>query len=428
MRGLALAFTACAAAAAPAPVFNASAGGLGLTVFDDDSYAVWTLSAAAPWLRSAYTAGARVGGQLYTYPGLPGAVAATRLGAGAAAGSHPRLGPWRGWQINITTPRGGPIVNTFQLFEAPAPAPGAEWRGASPLIVFEQSFPLGLQGTNNSSPGNAPNGFAKSSGTSTAFPALMDGNSSISLLTDWLTWADTFFSAASGIRQPVAAGLASVRGSEGGPLALTSYAQDDTIVLAPFTNLKSTFLGQSSVPDPASLGPVAACGVSNFVAALPPGHSAACAIGYAPGGFNAGMHAWGATMMAAYDTARVEDPSSTQLTYWTGTFAALAWRASNRCTAFSPTARTPPNPLPCPLSQIMVPTMSKFIGHNLSLLCKSVVSHSLSSIRLLSRQFLCVRARHQQQGPSRGHPRRAGRDLQKRHLQRPPDPRKNVHA
>ena len=344
MRGLtlALSLSVCCAAvrssASPIPVFNESAGGLGLTVFDDDSYTVWTLSAAAPWLRSAYTAGARVGGQLYTHPGLPGAAAASRLGAGAAAGSHPRLGPWRGFQINITTPRGGPIVNTFQLFEAPAPLPGAEWRGASPLIVFEQSFPLGLQGTNGSSPSSNADGFAKSSGTSTAFPALMDANSSTSLLTDSLTWANTFFRVSSGVRQPVAAGLASVRGTEGGPLALTSYAQDDTIVLAPFSNLKSTFLGLSGAPDPPTLGPVAACGVSDFVAALPPGHSAACAIGYAPGGFNSGMHAWGATMMAAYGTARMEDPSSTQLTYWTGAWRYLSRRAALYAPSFFPTA------------------------------------------------------------------------------------------
>jgi hypothetical protein len=314
---LALAASAAAARAAPVAVFNDSAGGLGLTVFDDDSYAVWTQSAAAPWLVSAFTAGARVGGQLFTHPGVPGAEAATRLGAGAAAGSHPRLGPWRGWQVNITTPAGGPIVNTFQLFAAPAPAPGAEWRGASPLLVFEPSFPLGLQGVNGSSAGDAPDGFAKSPRTATAFPAFMDGNSSTSRTTDFFTWADTFISGATGSHGPVSAGLAAVRGSEGGPLALSSYAQDDTIVLAPFTNLKSTFLGVPAAPSPQALGPVAACGVSDFVAALPPGHSAACAIGYAPGGFNAGMHAWGATMMAAYGTARMDDPSATQLTYWT---------------------------------------------------------------------------------------------------------------
>ena len=303
-------------AAAPQAVFNESAGGLGLTVFADDSYAVWTLSAAAPWLRSAFTAGVRAGGQLYTYPAVPGAVGATRLGAAPAAGSHARLGPWRGWQVNYTTPRGGPFVNTFQLYPAPPPLPGGEWRGSSPLIVFEQSFPAGLQGVNGSSL-PAVNGFAKSGSPSTLFPVFMDGNSSTSLLTDWLTWADTFFRAASGDHVPVAAGLAAVQGTEGGPLALSSYAQGDTIVLAPFTNLKSTILGKAGAPDPAIFGPVAACGVSSFVQALPPGHATACAIGYAPGGFNAGMHAWGATMLAAHGTQRLPDPASSSLTYWT---------------------------------------------------------------------------------------------------------------
>ncbi len=254
------------AAAAPQAVFNESVGGLGLTVFADDSYSVWTLSAAAPWLRSAFTAGVRAGGQLYTYPAVPGAVGATRLGAGPAAGAHARLGPWRGWQVNYTTPHGGPFVNTFQLFPAPPPLPGGEWRGTSPLIVFEQSFPLGLQGVNGSAlPSGATNGFAKSRSPSTLFPALMDANSSASQLTDWLSWADTFFRAASGVRVPVAAGLAAVQGTEGGPLALSSYAQGDTIVLAPFTNLKSTFLGVAGAPDPATLGPLAALGGSAFV-------------------------------------------------------------------------------------------------------------------------------------------------------------------
>jgi len=319
MRGvLFLSLASACAVSPPGAVFNDSVGGLGLTIFADDSYSVWTLSSSSPWLLSAYTAGARVGGQVYTHPAVPGAMGATRLGAGAVVGSHPQLGPWRGWQINITTPRGGPIVNTFQLFEPPPPIPGAEWRGTSPLLVFEQSFPAGLQGTNNSVPGNGADGFAKSSTPSTAFPALMDGNSSTSMYTDSLTWADTFFRSSGGVRQSVAAGLASVQGSEGGPLVLTSYAQDDTIVLAPFNNFKSTFLGKSGVTDPATLGPVATCGVSSFVASIPAGHIASCAIGYARGGFNAGMHAWGATMMVAYNTTRIYDPSSSQLTYWTG--------------------------------------------------------------------------------------------------------------
>jgi hypothetical protein len=302
------------AAAAPLAVFNASEGGLGLTVFADDSYAVWTLSAAAPWLRSAFTAGVRAGGQLYTYPAVTGAVGATRLGAAPAAGTHARLGPWRGWQVNYTTPRGGPFVNTFQLFPAPPLLPGGEWRGASPLIVFEQSFPAGLQGVNGSSLPTA-DGFAKSPTPSTLFPAFMDGNSSASQQVDWLTWTDTFFRAAAGSRAPAAAGLAAVKGTEGGPLALFSHAQGDTIVLAPFANLKSTVLGVSGAPDPAVAGwPVAACGVSAFVQALPPGHSAACAIGFAPGGLNAGMHAWGATMLAAHGTQRLPDPASAALT------------------------------------------------------------------------------------------------------------------
>ena len=300
-----------------APVFNASAGGLGLTVYDDDSYTVWTLNSTEPWLQSAFTAGVRAGGQWYTHPPVPAALPAVRLGSAAASGTHAQLGPWRGWQINYTTPHGGPFVNTFQLFQAPALLPGGEWRGSSPLLVFEQSFPAGLQGLNGSVPGNAADGFAKSSTPSTAFPAFMDPQSATSRLTNSLTWADTFFRAAGGGHQPVSAGLATVQGSEGGPLALTTYAQDDTIVLAPFSNLKSTFLGKSQVPDPATLGPVAVCGVSAFVTSLPPGHAAACAIGYAHGGLNAGMHAWGATMQVAYSTARMPDPSSTALTYWT---------------------------------------------------------------------------------------------------------------
>lgn len=335
---LLLLLTQAAHAVTPQAVFNASANGLGITVYSDDSYAVWTLSAAAPWLRSAFTAGVRAGGQLYTYPAVPGAVGATRLGAAPAAGAHARLGPWRGWQVNYTTPHGGPIVNTFQLFPAPPPLQGGEWRGTSPLLVFEQSFPNGLQGVNGSSL-PAVDGFAKSASPSTLFPVFMDGNSSTSLLTDYLTWADTFFCAASGDHVPVAAGLAAVQGTEGGPLALSSYAQGDTIVLAPFTNLKSTILGVSGAPDPATLGPVAACGVSSFVEALPPGHAAACAIGYAPGGFNAGMHAWGATMMAAHGTQRLPDPSSSQLTYWTVRVGACA----------PPCSVTTP-PLPHPLT------------------------------------------------------------------------------
>ena len=328
------------AAAALTAVFNASAGGLGLTVYDDDSYAVWTLSAAAPWLRSAFTAGVRAGGQLYTYPAVPGAEGATRLGAGPAAGAHARLGPWRGWQLNYTTPRGGPFVCTFQLFPAPPLLRGEEWRGASPLIVFEQAFPAGLQGVNASALPVA-GGLAKSLSPSTLFPALMDGNSSASLLADWLTWTDTFFRAASGVRAPVAAGLAAVKGTEGGPLALTSHAQGDTIVLAPFTNPKSTILGVAGAPDPAAWGPVAACGVSAFVEALPPGHSAACAIGYAPGGFNAGMHAWGATVLAAHGTQRLFDPASAALTYWT----------DNGCggAPFRPPPHPPSSPSPPPL-------------------------------------------------------------------------------
>ena len=316
---LALLAVFSASANAVTPVFNASVNGLGLTIYDDDSYDVWTLNASAPWLSSAFTAGVRAGGQWYSYPAVPAALGATRLGGGPASGAHPRLGAWTGYRLNYTTPRGGVFVNTFQLFLAPPPLPGGEWRGTSPLLVFEQSFPAGLQGVNGSAPGGAADGFAKSPSPATAFPAFKDAQTATTRAINWWTWADTFFSGAFGGHMPVSTGLAAVKGSEGGPLVLAAYwgEPQEALVLAPFSNLKSTILGQSSIPDPPSFGPVAACGVSTFVAALPPGHTAACAIGYAPGGPNAAMHAWGATMQVAYGTSRIADPAAQALTYWT---------------------------------------------------------------------------------------------------------------
>ena len=89
-----------------------------------------------------------------------------------------------------------------------------------------------------------------------------------------------------------------------------------TLVWSAFGNFKSSMLG-TGVPGLGAAGGAAA-GLNGYVPAVPPGHSVASALTFSAGGINAAVHGWGATLQQAFNSTKVADPASEQLTYGTG--------------------------------------------------------------------------------------------------------------
>jgi hypothetical protein len=84
-------------------------------------------------------------------------------------------------------------------------------------------------------------------------------------------------------------------------------------VISPLDNFKSTMLGKLQAG-----GAGAAAGVSGYTASLPLNFSTSTIVVFGAAGITDAVHAWGAALLARNGGgAKVADPTSTQLTYWT---------------------------------------------------------------------------------------------------------------
>jgi len=311
----ALLSTAAAAAAAAAPGAAvawraASAGGAALEVYADDSYALLA-PGGAPWLASGPTA-VHVRDTWFASAAPPPTTTTnsaplllTRLGAGPSADGS------GGYEIRYSANGSTPVTVSFAL------------NASTGAFVFTQRFPLGASGVATQTPTNASAGaagalgeFASSTTPATQFPAFAQAAGSPSAASlGFVSWAGRFFQSTGqpggGAGAALAAGAA---GAEGGPILL--YEGDGrgrAAVLSPYDNFKSTMLGKLQ-----SGGAGAAAGVSGYVASLPANFSTSTVVIFGGAGITDAMHTWGAALLARHGGgAKVDDPTSSQLTYWT---------------------------------------------------------------------------------------------------------------
>ena len=312
---------ASSAAAAPGAAVAwraAAAGGAALEVYADDSYALLA-PGGAPWLASAPTA-VHVGGAWFSSASAnwSGSVRAplplVRLGAGASADG--------GYEIRYSANSTTPVTTSFAL------------DAATGAFVFTQSFPLGATGVATLAPVNSSAGagagadafagagalgeFASSTTPATQFPAFAQAAGADAAGLGFVSWAGRFFSSlGAGFGGAAAAFDAAAGGAEGGPIVLFaggSGAAGDALVLSPLDNFKGTMLGRAA----SGAAGHAAAGVSGYASSLPANFSTSTVALFGAAGVTDAVHAWGAALLARHGGgAKVEDPTSSQLTYWT---------------------------------------------------------------------------------------------------------------
>ena len=302
---------ASSAATAPGAVVAwraAAAGGAALEVYADDSYALLA-PGGAPWLASAPTA-VHVGGAWFSSASAnwSGSVRAplplVRLGAGASADG--------GYEIRYSANGTTPVTTSFAL------------DAATGAFVFTQSFPLGATGVatlvplNSSAGAGALGEFASSTTPATQFPAFAQAAGADAAGLGFVSWAGRFFSSlGAGSGGAASAFDAAAGGAEGGPIVLFaggSGAAGDALVLSPLDNFKGTMLGRAA----SGAAGQAAAGVSGYASSLPANFSTSTVALFGAAGVTDAVRAWGAALLARHGGgAKVEDPTSSQLTYWT---------------------------------------------------------------------------------------------------------------
>ena len=93
-----------------------------------------------------------------------------------------------------------------------------------------------------------------------------------------------------------------------------SGAAGSALVLSPLDNFKGTMLGRAA----SGAAGQAAAGVSGYASSLPANFSTSTIALFGAAGVTDAVHAWGAALLARHGGgAKVGDPTSTQLTYWT---------------------------------------------------------------------------------------------------------------
>ena len=232
----------------------------------------------------------------------------TRVGAGPSGDGS------GGYEITYDA-NGTSIVTTFALNKS------------SDAFVFSQRFPQGAAGgvniltpVNSTSVGGSGGlrEFASSGSPATQFPVFLEApNSTIAAGLGYVSWAGRFFYSmgASSGGANAAFGDAAV-GAEGGPVVLfaggAAGAAGAALVLSPLDNFKSSMLGRPFA------GAGAAAGVSGYVTSLPANFSTSTVALFGAAGVTDVMHAWGAALREHHGgAAKLADPSSEQLTYWT---------------------------------------------------------------------------------------------------------------
>lgn len=198
-----------------------------------------------------------------------------------------------GWAIGDDEPAS--FVNTFYLY------------AAANAIVFEQFFPLGLNGTSLGQTPSASNDLA------TAFPAFgpplnyMLGPANLTLL----TWSDVmckevvFPYNASGVNMYYF-------GITGGPVAWYN-ASLATLVMSPLDNMMVSNIAFASLT-----GGAIGSGITARVDSIPPGWSKSTLM-VAGQGINATMMAWGDLVLQKGDKSRIApdaDFGTSYMTYW----------------------------------------------------------------------------------------------------------------
>jgi hypothetical protein len=258
-------------------------------------------SSCAPSAYSGHTSGTQQAGG--------GATPLARLGAGPLAGQHATLGAYTGWEVRYAA-GGTPLTTAFLFFPA-----------GQGLFLFNLTLPAGAAGMSLLTPGGGGGGgeFDSSLQPTTQFPALALAPG-LGAPPGHVSWAGRFFSETSGAW---GGGSSDAQGAEGGPLAFfdassssSSSPQPPTLVLAPFAHFKGVHAGGGAAgtgAPPATL----ALGLNSYVPALPPGFTVSVSLSGSLGGVTDAVHAWGAALLASRGTVRAQDPSATQLTYWT---------------------------------------------------------------------------------------------------------------
>ena len=232
----------------------------------------------------------------------------TRLGASPS-------GDGSGYEIRYSANGSTPFTASFAL------------NSSSGAFVFTQRFPLGAAGVATETPENASSlgEFASSTTPATQFPVFVEAPGSPDAAgLGFVSWAGRFFQAlGAGSGGAAAAFTAAAGGAEGGPIVLFaggSGAAGAALVLSPLDNFKSAMLGRAFVANGSAPGAAgaAAAGVSGYVASLPANFSTSTIALFGAAGVTDVMHAWGAALREHHGgAAKLTDPSSEQLTYWT---------------------------------------------------------------------------------------------------------------
>lgn len=243
-----------------------------------------------------------------------------RIGSTAASGSDPTLGEWRGWTLSYSGASGKvPFVCRFKHFFA------------ADALVFEHSFPGGVRDLNttcaaclNSSTLTRPSvlsgtEFSAATAPSTAFPSWIAPADPTTKL-GFVSWSGRFFGQSGSPSADISVALESTFvGAEGGPVVLYTPPNNPrvegglSLVLSPLTNPHGTIMGKP--PGGAAGGAV---GINSFAIGTQPGFSVSSVAVFSTQGITDAVHRWGSVLLStAAAPPKLEDPSSTQLTYWT---------------------------------------------------------------------------------------------------------------
>ena len=287
----------------------------------------WTLTGNTenvPWANRCYLKTDCSGAQSYTGHTsgvlLPTTNKLVRISASPTSGSTAALGPFSGYEVNYS---GGQTLFTIVFKFYPQ----------VDSITFEHSFPNGANNLNvtsviNTTSSRMLNGeFSASTMPSTAFPVWLPAKTLDAATLGSATWAGRFASSVSSKNGGAAYAVSALcsYGAEGGPIVLwlnkdgTSIGTGDTLVLGPNSNFKGSIMGTSI------LGEGCAAGFNGYVRNAGAGTQSSILSVFSKNGITDAMHLWGSVLQTQYSTNKMNDPMSSQLTFWTDNGAYYDW-------------------------------------------------------------------------------------------------------
>jgi hypothetical protein len=280
----------------------------------------WTLTGdtvtSVPWANRCYLKTDCSGKQEYT--GHVSGIINTpisplvRVTAAPISGSDSILGSYTGYEISYTG-NAIPFLISFKYYTS------------IDSLIFEHSFPIGASNLNVTSVVNTTSSssllnveFSASTIPSTAFPVWLPAATSDASTLGSATWAGRFASSVVSTNGGVAYALNNLCnfGAEGGPLVLwdrknTSIGTGDTLVLGPLFNFKGSIMGKG-IQDNSC-----AAGLNGYVVNAPSGLQSSILITFSKNGITDSMHTYGSILQQKYQTKKITDPMSTELSYWT---------------------------------------------------------------------------------------------------------------